>query len=265
MLVTRDYGGVAVRDRAVTSGQSTIAALQTIAKVTTAYSGGFVQSIDGVAGSRSGERDWFFYVDGIEADRGGADLSVRPGQTIWWDHRLWKNRMRVPVVIGTWPEPFLHGYTSDPAGVAADAPLDSALRAAGATVVAPGVRSTYAALVGADAQLRQRSSAWAGAEKDPAGRGMTAWFSADGRAHVWNAATQQDVAVPTATAILAAVSTGTEASDGVTFVVAGTTAASASAAAAALVRAPALITHSYAVCLDASGRVVCRGGRGLSS
>ncbi len=173
--------------------------------------------------------------------------------------------MRVPAVIGTWPEPFLHGYTTDPAGVAADPPLDAALRAAGARVVAAGVPSTYVALVGSDARLRQRSSTWARAEKDPAAAGMTAWFAADGRVRVWNAATQTAVPVPAATAVVAAVPTGTEASDGVTFAVAGTTDAAAAAAAAALVRTPSLVAHAYAICLDAASRVVCRGGRGLSS
>ena len=40
-------------------------------KVTTRYGGGFVESIDGHAGS-SARRDWFYYVNGIQATQGAA-------------------------------------------------------------------------------------------------------------------------------------------------------------------------------------------------
>lgn len=264
MLVTRGFGATSMLDRPVASGQSVIAALQTVAKITTTYGGGFVQSIGGVSGSLSSERDWFFFVDGIEADSGSAGFELRPGQTAWWDQRLWKQRMSSPAVVGVWPEPFLHGYTSNPGGVAADPPLNATLRSSGAPVLAAGTRSSYQVLVGPDASLRKRSKPWSNAESDPAGAGLTAWFAKDGSIQVWNASAQRSVPVPTATAVIAAVLTGTEASDGVTFAVAGKTAAAATAAATALARAPGLVAGSYAVCLDASDHVVCRGGRGVS-
>ena len=48
--------------------------LQRDFEVETRYGGGFVQEIDGVGGGRRSGRpvDWFFYVNGIEADSGAA-------------------------------------------------------------------------------------------------------------------------------------------------------------------------------------------------
>ena len=87
-----------------------MAALQQVTKVKTSYGGRFAQSIDGVSGSRSDQRDWFYFVNGYEADRGAADYTLHPGDVEWWDYRSWKHEMHVPVVVGAFPEPFLHGY-----------------------------------------------------------------------------------------------------------------------------------------------------------
>ena len=47
------------------------------ADITTRYGGGFVQSIDGLAGAGAGGRryDWFFYVNGIESPVGAAEVA----------------------------------------------------------------------------------------------------------------------------------------------------------------------------------------------
>jgi hypothetical protein len=83
------------------------------AEITTRYGGGFVQSIDGVAGDyRDGRSlDWFFYVDGIESPVGSAERQVRAGHRIWWDYHDWTDVIRVPAVVGSWPEPFLQAAT----------------------------------------------------------------------------------------------------------------------------------------------------------
>jgi Domain of unknown function (DUF4430) len=82
------------------------------AKITTRYGGGFVESIDGVAGGDPGGRvhDWFFYVNGVESDKGAADYSLHDGDSIWWDYRDWSAAMRVPAVVGSYPAPFRDGY-----------------------------------------------------------------------------------------------------------------------------------------------------------
>src|SRR5665811_1419546 len=47
---------------------------------------------------------------GYEADRGAASYRLRPGDVEWWDYHSWQGSGRVPVVVGGFPEPFLHGY-----------------------------------------------------------------------------------------------------------------------------------------------------------
>ena len=111
VTVTRDYGSKTLVDEAETdppSSETVIRFLDREAEITTRYGGRFVQSIDGLAGTTSGGRrhDWFFYVNGIESAVGAADVQVDGGDRIWWDYRDWTDAMRVPAVVGSWPEPF---------------------------------------------------------------------------------------------------------------------------------------------------------------
>jgi hypothetical protein len=110
LWITRDRGQHVLLISKVKAGQSAMAALQQITNVKTSYGGRFAQSIDGVSGSRSSQHDWFYFVNGYEADRGAADYTLHPGDVEWWDYRSWKHAMHVPVVVGAFPEPFLHGY-----------------------------------------------------------------------------------------------------------------------------------------------------------
>src|SRR5262245_14191251 len=82
------------------------------ADISTRFGGGFIQSIDGLAGAQSGGRrsDWFFYVNGIESPIGSAEYDLSGGDRIWWDYRGWTAAMRLPAVVGSWPEPFVHGF-----------------------------------------------------------------------------------------------------------------------------------------------------------
>jgi hypothetical protein len=110
LWITRDRGQHVLLTTKVKAGQSAMQALQQATKVKTSYGGRFVQSIDGVSGNRSARRDWFYFVNGYEADRGAADYTLHPGDVEWWDYRNWKHSIHVPVVVGAFPEPFLHGY-----------------------------------------------------------------------------------------------------------------------------------------------------------
>jgi hypothetical protein len=115
LLVTRDFGAGTVRrvDRPKTRGEETAMSLlmRNDAAVATRYGGGFVQSIDGVSGGREGGRpvDWFYYVNGIQARKGAAATKVHAGDHIWWDRHDWSLTEQVPAVVGSFPEPFLHG------------------------------------------------------------------------------------------------------------------------------------------------------------
>jgi hypothetical protein len=82
--------------------------LQRHFQVGTRFGGGVVESINGVSGSSS-QLDWFYYVNGIEAPMGGATTAVNKGDRIWWDLHDWTATDSVPAVVGSFPEPFLHG------------------------------------------------------------------------------------------------------------------------------------------------------------
>jgi hypothetical protein len=108
--VTRDRGAEVLEQGSVPAGLTALQGLDRLAQVETGYGGAFVTEIDGVANSRLHRRDWFFFVNGYEADRGAASYRLRAGDVEWWDYRSWRGSERVPVVVGAFPEPFLHGY-----------------------------------------------------------------------------------------------------------------------------------------------------------
>ncbi len=108
--ITRGRGAHVLRVKSVPAGITAMQALKRVADVDTRYGGRFVQSINGLAGSLTGRRDWFYFVNGYEADRSAVEYRLRPGDVEWWDYRSWRDRMREPVVIGSFPEPFLHGF-----------------------------------------------------------------------------------------------------------------------------------------------------------
>jgi Domain of unknown function (DUF4430) len=110
LWITRDRGSSVLFTGRVPAGITALQALDRVAKVKTRYGGRFVQSIDGLSGSLSAERDWFYFVNGIEADRSAAEYRLHPGDLEWWDYRSWRDAISVPIVIGAFPEPFLHGY-----------------------------------------------------------------------------------------------------------------------------------------------------------
>jgi Domain of unknown function (DUF4430) len=110
LWVTRDRGATVLAVRTVPAGLTAMQALDRELAVHTRYGGRFVESIEGVEGDPSKQRDWFWFLNGIEADRSAADYRLHPGDVEWWDFRSWRGQMREPVVVGAFPEPFLHGY-----------------------------------------------------------------------------------------------------------------------------------------------------------
>jgi hypothetical protein len=111
--VTRDFGRTNLHVDASKDGvresDTVMRFLQGAAKVTTRYGGGFVQSIDGLAGNQTAERDWFYYVNGSEASVGAADLKLSPGDIVQWDYHNWHATQHIPAIVGAYPEPFVHG------------------------------------------------------------------------------------------------------------------------------------------------------------
>jgi Domain of unknown function (DUF4430) len=113
LWITRDRGGEVVLSTSVPAGISALEALRRKADVETRYGGRFVQAIDGIEGDIGRQRDWFFFVNGYEADLSAADYELHDGDVLWWDHRSWEGEMRQPVVVGAFPEPFLHGWDGE--------------------------------------------------------------------------------------------------------------------------------------------------------
>jgi hypothetical protein len=111
VTVTQAFGSKRigqVSESKVPGSQTVMRMLERSFHVGTRYGGGFVQSIDGRSGS-SAHLDWFYYVNGIEAPQGAATTSVNHGDRIWWDLHDWSETDSIPAVVGSFPEPFLHG------------------------------------------------------------------------------------------------------------------------------------------------------------
>jgi hypothetical protein len=110
LWVTRDRGAHVVFAGSVPAGLNSVQAVERKLAVTTRYGGRYVQSIDGVSGSLGAQRDWFYYVDGVEGDRSAAEVRIHAGDVLWWDYRHWTAAtMSVPVVAGAYPHPFVDG------------------------------------------------------------------------------------------------------------------------------------------------------------
>jgi hypothetical protein len=106
--VTRDRGSVVLVSASVPAGLTAVQGLERVAKVGTRYGGRYVRSVNGV--SEHGRSSWFYYVNGYLADRSSAEYRLRAGDVEWWDYRSWTDPAQDPVVVGAFPEPFLHGY-----------------------------------------------------------------------------------------------------------------------------------------------------------
>jgi uncharacterized protein DUF4430 len=202
LTITRDFGTQRVRDveaPKVGGDETVMRLLERNAKVATRYGGGFVQSIDGLAGGRSGGRpvDWFYYVNGTEASRGAASTGLRAGDRIWWDRHDWSAAMRVPAVVGSFPEPFVHGIEgkrlpvriecatpgSDPCRRVSKRLASYEVPVATGGLLTARVEETLRVLVGRWQALRV-DHAVDGLEHGPADSGVYARIARDGRSIV---------------------------------------------------------------------------------
>lgn len=110
LWVTRDRGAEVLLDVEVDAGQTLMRALAGEADVETRYGGRYVQSVNGTEGSLGEQRDWFWFVNGYEGDRSAASYRLRDGDVAWLDYRAWEREGEARVVVGAFPEPFVHGY-----------------------------------------------------------------------------------------------------------------------------------------------------------
>jgi len=111
ITITRDFGQQqlgSADEQHVPGSETVMRMLERSFRVSTRYGGGFVESIDGSSGTAS-RRDWFYYVNGIQAPMGAATTAVHRGDRIWWDLHDWSAAQSIPAVVGSFPEPFVHG------------------------------------------------------------------------------------------------------------------------------------------------------------
>jgi hypothetical protein len=198
LLVTRNFGASTLHRAGAPrlSGEETaMSLLMRNAKVGVRYGGGFVQSIDGFAGSQQGgaPTDWFYYVNGVEAPKGAADTKVNPGDHIWWDLHNWSQTEDIPAVVGSFPEPFLNGIEGKrlPVRVECTEGQGEACRTVTDRLRASGVPAAVSALGGGDGPetLRVLVGPWsslggrpgtAGLQSGPRASGVYARFSTGG-------------------------------------------------------------------------------------
>jgi uncharacterized protein DUF4430 len=257
LTVTRDYGATALTsatEQDPAASETVLRFLDRNAKIETRYGGRFVQSIDGLAGTRSGD-DWFFYVNGIESSVGAADVRLHGGDRIWWDYRDWTAAMRVPAVVGSWPEPFRSAQTLVAVECSGErSPCDRvvvSLHRAGARaqIEPPGFESAVATprvLVGPWASLRKDRTART-IEAGPQRSGVFAKFT-KGRAVALDQHGKVARTLPGGAGLVAALREGDAPP---TWVVTGTRAAGVVAAAGLLNEAT--LRDRYAVASAAGG------------
>jgi hypothetical protein len=106
--ITRDRGAHVLHVARVPAELTAMQALSRVAKVESRYGGRYVRAVDGLR--EHGRTAWFYYVNGYLADRSAAEYRLHAGDVEWWDYRSWQDPAEDPVVLGSFPEPFLHGY-----------------------------------------------------------------------------------------------------------------------------------------------------------
>ncbi|MGH2959725.1 MAG: DUF4430 domain-containing protein, partial [Solirubrobacterales bacterium] len=106
VTVTRDFGAdVVAKTETVdsTAGLTALRQLATVHKVTTAYGGRYVKSINGT--TEDNDSSWLFYVDGVESAEGATSIRLKPGQVVQWDFHAWQTIRTGGAIVGAYPLP----------------------------------------------------------------------------------------------------------------------------------------------------------------
>jgi hypothetical protein len=200
LLVTSDFGARVLPPTGplqVKGQETAMSLLERNYNVATRDGGGFVQSVDGLAGRQEAGApvDWFYYVNGVEATRGADATNVRSDDRVWWDRHAWSQTEGVPAVVGSFPEPFLNGIEGKrlPVRVECASVAGAACRTVAARLQAVNVMAKVDAIgsAGGAEALRVLVAPWAGLRVETAAQGLAsgprtsgvyARFSEDGRA-----------------------------------------------------------------------------------
>lgn len=144
ITVTRDFGAARVgyaSEPSVPAGQTVAGFLQANFKVTTRDDGRQVASVDGRSTS-SDHDEWFYYVNGIAAPLSAAHTSVHAGDQVWWDLHDPSATDFIPAVVGSFPEPFVHGMGGRrlPTAIQCGTAVNAACNRVTSVLAADGVR-----------------------------------------------------------------------------------------------------------------------------
>ena len=198
LRVTRDFGKrllKAERVEKVREDETVMRLLRANNDVKTRYGGRFVPAIAGIEGGGSaGFADWFFYVNGLEADVGAAEYEVSPHDVVQWDYRNWRHTMDIRAIVGAFPEPFVSGVEGkrfpvrveceDDEGAACSTVTkvlrDEDVPVTGAALGASGVQNVVRVVVARWRRARELPSARR-VEQGPRKSGVFARFAGDGR------------------------------------------------------------------------------------
>ena len=267
LRVTRDFGQrqIAGASReSVKEGDTIMRFLQSEQKVTLRYGGGFVQSIGGLEGQgASGQRDWFYWVNGQEASVGAAERRLRAGDVVQWDYRDWSATMSIPAIVGAFPEPFVHGFEGKRLPVRVECADDAAdlCRTARDRLSESGVQASSASLgtaergkvlrifVGEWSDLRESARVLRKLEQGPEASGVFARFRDEGaRLELLDPSGGVARTASAGTGLVAATRTGEDV--GISFIVTGTDRRGVEAAASALDRRTLRDAFAVAVAAD---------------
>jgi hypothetical protein len=267
LRVTRDFGqkelSPPARKNKIRASDTVMRFLQSTHQVATRYGGGFVQSIDGLAGNKSGEHDWFFYVNGSESSRGAADAKLALSDVVQWDYHRWSASMQVPAIVGAFPEPFAHGFGGsrlptrvECSDAASQACTDATGQLEGQGVIATGAvlgsstgEKSLRVIVGPWKDLRNTVSAKL-MERGPAKSGVFARFTPAGKLVLLDGNGHDARQAPPGSGLVAA--TAGEAG-GVVWIVTGTDAAGTELAVKSL--DPNTLRNAFAVAATPAGPV----------
>jgi hypothetical protein len=192
-LVSRDFGATKIDQQGpapTEAGDSVLSLLQSTTKVVPA--GATVTAIGGLAATAP--QVWSGFVNGVALKGDPGDQKVHGGDRIWWDLHDASAAPKVLAVVGSYPEPFLHGQNGKRWPLRVECarnldktPCNDVAQALGNAGVIAGQ-----SLVGADGgktNMRVEVGPWNAVRDDRAARlvdegvrasGVYARFSADG-------------------------------------------------------------------------------------
>ena len=113
LVVSKDFSSPKEFNTSFETDDSVMDLLKSKTTVETSYSGAFVTSINEIPEKGAKGRDWFYYVNGIQAQVGALAYNIQAHDHVWWDYHSWKNGEFISAVIGAYPQPFLSGYAGN--------------------------------------------------------------------------------------------------------------------------------------------------------